>query len=266
MHGDCADRRGIIRRIDVCAAIQAVCACAADQCVVPGAALQRVAAEAARNAVIACAADQRVVCGRARQHVGQAGTYDAFDGGQLVACRIAADACRAAQADCYARCRAGIIDGIETGIAIKLISACRTEDRIVAVTTRDVFAHGTAAQGIGKGRTNEPLDVAKGIACRVAAGLCAAVEADVHRAGGTGIAGGVEACAAVDGVCACAAQQHVVARAAEQAVIACAAVQRIRAIIAFQNVSAIGAVQRIGIERADNPFDIGEGIACGVAA
>ena len=110
------------------------------------------------------------------------------------------------------------------------------------------------------------FDADQGVALGIAARCGRSVERDIDRARRGRIVRGIDPRTAIEHIRASAADQGIIAIAAVERVIARAAADQIVAVVAVKLVVAARPGQRIVECRARDPFDIGQGIAFGIAA
>ena len=241
----------------------------------PGAAHQRVVAIAAQQAVVAAApidqvvaraAFQRVAAGRAVDRVVARGADDMFDPGQHVTRRPPAGARRAVEPDVHRLGAIRIIDRVGTRAAIERVGAVAGIEHIVARAAIHAVGACRTVDRVGQRRADDMLDVDQHVALGIAADAGGAVHVDGDPGQRAGIIDRVEARAAIHRVGAGTADQGVVAIIAIEHIVAAAARNHVVAGAAMDRFAGIAAIEMIVVGAADQLFDIGQGIALGIAA
>ena len=208
---------------------------------------QRIRPRAADQHVVAAAAFEQIAAGAADQRIVELAADRMFDIADHIALRVAAQAHRAIEMDLDRLHRGRIVDRVEARAAIDGIRAAPAQQGIVARAAQQNVVRRPADQEVVESRSLQPLDRDIGVAQCVAR-LVRPVERGGDRAGGPGVGGNVNAIAAVEHVGPRAAFQCIVARAAQQRFI------------------ARRADEVVGLRRAFQHFDIGVGVALGIAA
>ena len=197
--GDAAAGMAVIGRVYTRSADQGVGTRAADQHVITAAAIEHVAATAGHQGIVARAAAQGIRARSPGDAVIKAGADHTFDIEQLVTFGIAAVPGRAVEADGDCAQGSRIIDRVDAVAAIDAIGACTADQRIVAgiaierivagaagdlviaVAAMDGCGVGACPQSIVIGRSGQVFDADQHIACGIAAGRLAAIEANRDR-------------------------------------------------------------------------------------
>ena len=141
-----------------------------------GAAVERVSTRIADHRVIAAKAAHDVCIGGAGQRVGIVRADHVLDGNQLVALRIATNACSGEQIDLHTGFRFRIIGRVIAGAAIENVGTHAAGQRVVA---------GISAQLVVKVRALDAFEIADHVAGRIATRN--GVRGNIHMHGGIGL-------------------------------------------------------------------------------
>ena len=195
--GDAGGGRGIVRGVAAAPAVQHVRPAAADQ---------RVVARPATQYVRPAIAGQRVVERRSGQ---------VLDAGQHIALRIAAAARRAVQSDGHRRARPGIVRHVDAVAAVQPVRTAAADQYVVACAAAQPVVALVADQRVVERGAFQLLDRGQPVARRIP-GHRRSVQRRAHPRARPGVAGNVEALAAIQHIGATRALQHVIARTAGQ--------------------------------------------------
>ena len=272
-------RKRVDSRVKACATIYRVAAGATGENIVPGIALQHIAARHARKPVIAQTTDKGLTAAAAGNDIIKGRANNFFNGSQHIALRLAARPGRTVHGDLDAGEGGGVVCPVLSVTAIDQVSAKAANDQVITclaaqgvatIAARQPVVAGatikalsccSAGQIIRFARTGQPFDGGQGVTLRITAKTSAREQVDRHPGHAGRIVRMVKARSPGQYVRTCATDQRVITSATQQRVIARQTGDPVGASATFNGIGIDRATQNIVKRRAKQTLDLRQRIA-----